>query len=100
MIQNTNDIYELIKSPLYAVSPSSTYHYYDIYNTSIPSDWMRVVFRDNYMEICKYKDRGSEYYENIITTSKDGQEIAKRFKKLLFAKRTVARMKMFSEKQR
>ena len=68
MIQNTNDIYELIKSPLYAVSPASTYHHYDIYNTSIPSDWMRVVFRDNYMEICKYKDRGSEYYENIITT--------------------------------
>lgn len=100
MIQNINDIYELIKSPLYSVNPDSTYHCYDVYNTSIPSDWMRVEFRDNHMEIFKYKNRGSEYYENIITTSKDGQEIAKRFKKILFTKRTVARMKMFSEKRR
>ena len=96
----TNDIYKLIKSPSYAVTPNSSYKVYYVYNKQVHSECIHVHFFDTYMEIYKYKNMNSEYYENIVTTNKRGNEIAKQFKKTLMAKRAVARIKMVSEKRR
>ncbi len=100
MIQNTNDIYKLIKSPSYTVAPDSSYKFYTAYNKQFPNDCVHIHFFDTYMEIYKYKNMNSEYYENIVTTNKRGNEIAKQFKKTLMAKRAVARIKMVLEKQK
>ena len=100
MIQNTNDIYEIVRSPSYAVMPNSGYKQYYAYNKKTPSDYIRFEIHDTYMEIYKYKNMNSEYYENIVITNKRGNEIAKQFKKILLAKRAVARIKMVLEKQK
>ena len=93
MIQNTDDIYEIIRSPLYAVTPNSGYKQYYVYNKKAPSDYIRIEIHDTYMEIYKYKNMNSEYYENIATTNDIGRQIAKRFKKILLAKRALAKIK-------
>lgn len=100
MVQDTNDIYNLIKSPLYGVvrgSRNGSDHVsFDIHNKKTPSDWMHIEIHDTYMEISKYGNMGSEYYENISTTTKQGLETVKRFKKILTAKYAIAVIKQHS----
>ena len=97
MIINSNDIYKLIKSPLYETRRSSRDGLdclrYDVHNKMIPSDWIHIDIYDTYMEIFKYKNRGSEYYENISATTEQGRETVKRFKKILNAKHAIAVIK-------
>ena len=92
MIQDINDIYQLIKSPAYAVKydPCETMQKYDMFNTQQPLDHIHIEIFNTFMEIYKYKNMNSEYYEKIPTTNKHGQKIVKQFKELLLSKTLAA----------
>ncbi len=96
MIQNTNDVYKLIKSRAYSavykpVEPIISNHTtHNLFNVVMPADRIRIDIYDTYMEIYKSKNMNTEYYEHIITTNQRGQKTLKRFKDLLFNKNLVA----------
>ena len=102
MIQNLHDIHKLIKSPAYKMpyDPNHNCKSYDLFNNTVFNERIHVEICDKYIEIYKTNNMSYEYYENIVTTNKRGNEIAKQFKKTLMAKRAVARIKMVSEKRR
>lgn len=96
MIQNTNDIYKLIKSPAYSavykpVEPTISNHTtYDLFNVVMPSDRICIDIYDTYMEIYKSKNMNTEYYEHISTTNQRGRKTLERFKELLLNKNLAA----------
>ena len=94
MIQNLNDFYKLIKSPMY----HATYNPYSedtpglnfsLINDIAPFDYVRVSILKNNMELYKYKNMNSEFYAHVRTTTKIGKKIHD----LLIAKRMVAMVK-------
>ena len=97
MIQNTNDIYNLIKSPSYVAKYNSwdngpvSYH---LFNKVAPYERISVFYIDDkYMDIYKFNHMNSEYYERVSRKNKDGKKI----REMLFAKRTAAMVKFLEE---
>ena len=96
MIQNTNDIYKLIKSPMYLAeyraptAEKNLYLSYNLFHKISPYERIHIAIYDKYMEIYKYSHMNSEYYEYVRTTNKRGQKTLQRFKDILFAKNIAA----------
>ena len=92
MIQNANDIYKLIMSPVYVMNykhvfdQMQDYTSYNFRNSVAPFECIQITIYDKHMEIYKSKNMNSEYYENIRTTNKRGQKTMQYFKELLSAK--------------
>lgn len=98
MVQDTNDIYKLIKSPLYVAQYNSwdgTQVSYILYNTIAPQERITVHYVDDkYMDIYKFNNMNSEYYERISRENKQGKKIAE----TLFTKREVAMLEFLEER--
>ena len=96
MIQNTNDIYKLISSPLYVAQYTPTDGQkqsswsYNLFNKNAPHERINIEIHSTHMEIRKYSHMNYEYYENVRTTNQRGQQILQRFKDILFVKQLAA----------
>ena len=99
MVQNSNDIYKLIKSKQYnaVYTPADgrvcDYVSYAFFNTNKPTERINVEIHKTHMDIYKFNNMNSEYYETIRTTNKCGQKTLQRFKDQIFVKNIAAMMR-------
>lgn len=102
MIQNTNDVYNLIKRPEYTMpfnrgnmGPCGKY---SIRNNS--GDRVDITLGVRHVEISAFHNMNSLYYETISKTNAAGRAEYKRFHELLLAKHITALVNDINENYR
>lgn len=89
MIKNTNNIDKLIKSPLYAAQYNSWGHgtiSYVLYNATAPHERIHVYKDKKYLDIYKFNNMNSEYFEQVSLGTKRGKQLHD----ILFSKHIAA----------
>ena len=94
MVQNMHDICKLITSSVYQIKYNPTANHskgkkgssFNLVNQKNSLDYIHIEICKNVMEISKFKNMNSEFYESISTTTKRGKDIYD----LIMSKRFVA----------
>jgi len=102
MIQNTNDIYNLIKQPEYVMpflrKDMKPYGKYSVHNNA--GDRVDIILGVRHVEISVFHNMNSVYYETMSKSNTAGRTEYKRFRELLTQKHIAALSHYINENHR